>query len=63
MNRDLSTDVSSIEHLLPTKRKGKRGPDPGMSSQECLKSSLLRNASLRNASSENFSLPKSFTQE
>ena len=40
MNRELISDVSGIEHLLPTKRKGKRGPDPGMSSKECLKRHL-----------------------
>ena len=37
LNRSLSSDLSEIEHLLPKKRLGKRGPEPGMSSDECLK--------------------------
>ena len=36
LNRHMSTDVSSVQHLLPRKRKGKRGPEPGMSCSECL---------------------------
>ena len=31
------SDISQISHLLPTKRKGKRGKEPGMGSKECLK--------------------------
>ena len=41
LNRNLSSDISQIEHLLPKKRKGKRGPEPGMSSKECLQRHLL----------------------
>ena len=36
LNRELSSDISDIKHLLPTKRRGKLGPEPGMSCQECL---------------------------
>ena len=40
LNRNLSSDLSEVEHLLPVKRKGKKGPEPGMSSEECLKRHL-----------------------
>ena len=36
LNRSLSSDISDVEHLLPSKRKGKRGKEPGMSSEECM---------------------------
>ena len=36
LNRDIASDITSIKHLLPTRRKGKRGPEPGMSSTECM---------------------------
>ena len=35
-NRSMSSDLSSIIHLLPQKRKGRRGVESGMHSQECL---------------------------
>ena len=34
LNRKLSTDVSSVSHLLPYKRKGCRGPEAGIGSRE-----------------------------
>ena len=37
MNRDKCSDISKVKHLLPMKRKGKRGPEPGMRSTECMK--------------------------
>ena len=36
LNQHLSSDITPVKHLLPKKRKGKRGPEPGMSSKECL---------------------------
>ena len=36
-NRELSSDLSQVEKFLPRRRKGKRGPEPGLSSKECLK--------------------------
>ena len=33
-NRKLSSDVSSVSHLLPYRRKGRRGPETGMGSRE-----------------------------
>ena len=39
-NRSLASDISSIEALLPTKRKGRRGVESGMHSQECLQRHL-----------------------
>ena len=39
-NRDMASDITSIKHLLPVRRKGKRGPEPGMSSTECMKRHL-----------------------
>ena len=37
MNRHLSSDISQIEYLLPKKRKGKPGREPGMTSEEIKK--------------------------
>ena len=37
MNRDLSSGVEKVAHLLPNKRPGKRGREPGMSSTECMR--------------------------
>ena len=34
LNREKSSDVSEIIHLLPNKRKGRRGKEAGMSSRE-----------------------------
>ena len=36
LNQHLSSDITPIKHLLPKKRKGKRGPEPSLSSKECL---------------------------
>ena len=36
LNRSLLSDVTSIQHLLPSKWKGKRGPELGLSSKECM---------------------------
>ena len=41
LNRGLSTDISKIKHLLPYKRKNKRGVEPGMSGVECMQRHLL----------------------
>ena len=40
LNRELSSDLSKIEHLLPYKRKDKKGVEPGMSSVECMQRHL-----------------------
>ena len=39
-NRSYSHDTTEIDYLLPRKRKGKRGPEPGMSSKECMRRHL-----------------------
>ena len=36
LNRSLASDISSVEELHPRKRKGRRGVESGMHSQECL---------------------------
>ena len=45
LNRDLSSDLSEIEHLLPKRRKGRRGPEAGMGSEECRQRELVDNES------------------
>ena len=35
LNQRFSSDISQVKHLLPQKRKGMRGPEPGLSSKEC----------------------------
>ena len=40
-NRGLATDIAKVEKFLPIRKKGKRGPEPGMSSKECLRRYLL----------------------
>ena len=35
LNRDLCSDISSIKHLLPWKKKGRKGQEAGMGSTEC----------------------------
>ena len=40
MNIQFSSDISQIEHLLPKKRQGKRGVEPGMNSTEVKKRDL-----------------------
>ena len=37
LNRGLSSDVSNVSHLLPKKKKGRRGKESGMGSLECKK--------------------------
>ena len=37
LNRGLSSNLDSIAHLLPKKRPGKRGIEPGLSSTECMR--------------------------
>ena len=37
MKRDKSSDLTNIDHRLPCKRKGKRVPEPGVHSSECIK--------------------------
>ena len=36
LNRHLTSDLERIEHLLPKRRRGKRGVEPGMKSKECM---------------------------
>ena len=35
LNRELTDDIKEIEHLLPTRRKGRKGVEAGMGSKEC----------------------------
>ena len=35
LNKHLSENISPVAHLLPVRRKGKRGAEPGMGSFEC----------------------------
>ena len=35
LNRDLCSDINKISHLLPRRRRGRRGPEAGMGSEEC----------------------------
>ena len=42
MNRILSSDLSEVEHLLPKKRKGKPGIEPGMNLHEAKRRYLDR---------------------
>ena len=44
LNRDLSTSVEEIAHLLPYKKIGRPGKESGMSSLECKKRSLQINS-------------------
>ena len=40
LNRNMTSDISKIEHLLPYKKKGRPGKESGMSSMECKKRRL-----------------------
>ena len=40
LNRHLSSNIAEIAHLLPQKRPGKRGREPGMSSFTCMQRHL-----------------------
>ena len=40
LNRESADDISEIMHLLPNKRKGRRGKESGMGSLECKKRKL-----------------------
>ena len=37
LNKKVSSGLEGLEHLLPKKRPGKRGVEPGMSSVECMR--------------------------
>ena len=41
LNRGLCSDLSEIEHLLPKRRRGRRGQEAGMGSAECEKRYVL----------------------
>ena len=36
LNEKLCSDLTEIEHLLPRRRRGRRGPEAGMGSEECM---------------------------
>ena len=40
LNREICTNIDEIEHLLPKRRRGRRGPEAGMGSEECRKREL-----------------------
>ena len=44
LNANLASDISVIKHLLPFKKKGRRGKESGMSSSECKKRRLNVNS-------------------
>ena len=43
LNEHLSSDISTVRHLLPYKKKGRKGKESGMSSDECKKRNLRIN--------------------
>ena len=43
MNRNLTSGINEIEHLLPYKKPGRPGKESGMSSRECKKRELRIN--------------------
>ena len=48
LNRNLCTDITHIEHLLPCRRKGRRGREAGMGSIEAKERRIRGNEADRN---------------
>ena len=57
LNETLCSNLNEIKHLLPKRRRGRRGPEAGMGSEEC------RERELRDSDDSNWEWPRKYFTE